>query len=231
MIDFREEIKLHYTDPEGMITGVRDPQGKWTSGNHLLITGTYFVILSQVDVITKEDIAALEHAVRPCEVEPGRYNRNAGRPDRQAHDDYIGVAAGSAAVGSVLHDEIVAYGSRHWWYVNNQEPFRLGALFWRFPGLVSFFYAAAGKRPSLLGQLVAAASIAVNAHSPRGEESGTIMNWLKIQSFKGKGWLLDLAISYWKKRLFTKYPQGMGEVFEIYYGKGHPFSLIMQNKA
>lgn len=230
-MSFREEVELHYTDPEGMITQVRDPAEKWTSGNHLLILGTYHAILAHLGLGISRDAIDFAAAVRPCEVEPGLYNRNAGRKDKQAHDDYIGVVAGSVACGAAFHKDVLSYGESHFWIFDNDGQFLIGDCFFRHPGLVPFFRASNGQKLCVFSQVTFSLSLLWNSFTNKDATSGVILRWLQIQVMGGKHWLIDRAIAFWKKRMMVKYPGGMGEVFAIYYGSGHPFAAAMLGRV
>lgn len=230
---FREEIEQHYTDPEGMISGVRDPDVAWTSGNHLLITSTYYVLLNELDRLTPKDMTNFTRLVQGCEVVPGVYNRNAGRYDLQAHDDYIGIIAASYVLGLSFVEDILNHGEKNGWLFDNTqgrvpsgEPY-----FGRLPDFAPLVRSANRQALTLWEQLLFCGSLLVNALRPRGNESGVILSWLETKPTQGKHGLIDLAISFWKKRLVKKYPNGMGEVFGIYYGVSHPYSVYYQQKV
>lgn len=229
-MSFREEVEQNYTDAEGMITSVRDPKEKWTSGNHLLITGTYYVLLSYLDRTTEADVENFKKLVKSCEVRPGVYNRNQNRPDAQAHDDYIGIVAASYFLQSDFHREVLDHGENNNWTFDNTDNdiVEINSYFSRFPDFVPFVRAANGKSPSLWEQVLFAIAILVSAFSDKNETSGKILKWLEIQTIRNKYFIIDSAIFFWKKMIFKKYPNGMGDVFGIYFGKDHPFAKYTQ---
>ena len=229
-MDFRTEIAQHYTDPEGMISQVRDPQAKWTSGNHLLITGTYYSILSLIDTISEKDRSDFVSVVTPCEVEPGLFNRNKGRLDKEAHDDYIGVVSASYFLDAAFKRDVLQYGRAHWWRFDNDNDGDLESLFWRLPDFIPLVKAANGMTLNLFNILAFSVSLIANALSKKDDTSGIILRWLETQVMAKKSWAIDVEIAFWKRQILKKYPGGMGDVFGIYYGKDHPFATAMAGK-
>jgi hypothetical protein len=118
--ELKEIIRNEYTDPDGLVCQDRFP-GKWASGNGLMQTGYYICLLYALNALDKSDIDRFKNTVIGCQDEPGLYDRNPGRPDLNAHDDYIGIAGGSVVSGLNFHKEIFNYGRKHFWFFDNTQ--------------------------------------------------------------------------------------------------------------
>lgn len=114
----RNEIEAQYTDVEGMVTGLKGPQGRWTSGNHLVITSEYYIMLALRGESLPADGSKFNSLVEGCwDVRdgkriPGLLNRNDQRWDDQAHDDIQAVYNASYFYGREAAQAIYDYGNR-----------------------------------------------------------------------------------------------------------------------
>jgi hypothetical protein len=60
-------------------------------------------------------------AVKACEVSAGVFNRNPGREDFEAHDDYVGIAAASAFMGDEFTRDILEHALKPIGITTTQE--------------------------------------------------------------------------------------------------------------
>src|SRR6267154_669901 len=115
-LHFKEQILNYYLDGDGQVTVDKNPT-KWSTGNGLLHTGLFYMILAINQILDDADKLRFRKAVDDCWVRaksghviPGLLNRNPGRPDLEGQDDYVGVCGGSYCVRDDSASNIVIYG-------------------------------------------------------------------------------------------------------------------------
>lgn len=227
--EFKEEILTHYLDRDLQVTIDRDPT-PWSTGNGLLHTGLFYVLLHLNNLITEEDRLRFTKCVDGCWAGPddaatvGVLERNPNRPDKQAHDDYQGVMAASFLLKTYHAAVITQYGENHNWSFNNEHPdeFSLATCHARFVDIVPFYKLAASVELSAIDKM--RFKLAVNL-GPSEAHDGSMMQWLRIQVAKAYPDEFGSQISSWDER-FEKQFQSLGKLFEPYFGSHHPFSQI-----
>lgn len=225
-MNFKEDIITNYIDQDGLVTIDKNPT-KWSTGNGLLFTGIFLVLLHMLDDLDEDTECNFVKAIRACEVEPGLFDRNPGRTDSEAHDDYIGVAAASYfCVMGFAHD-IWLYGEKHFYCWNNQDPgkFSLSHFDARFIGLMPFYRIAAGQKLWFARKWELA--FAINENAKDTTASDKILMWLETRVAKDRGLCLK-EISNWDAALIKQFGSLEG-LFAQYFGKDHPFSTCGVN--
>lgn len=223
---FKEEVLAHYMDSEGLVTTDRDP-GKWTTGNGLLYTGIFYSILALSRQADAADVRRFSDAVDPCWVgeHEGLLERNDGREDLQAHDDYIGVVAASYLLNTPHASKIESYGSKRCFNYNNVKPNEFSFRTWqgRFPGLIGFYRAAAKKEQGLIQKLGFSVTITSNALTSKEYYGSKILAWLRIQVIKQQTFDCRDAIEFWERR-FRKDYGSLAALLAGYFGEKHVFA-------
>lgn len=170
----------NYIDSDALVSLDANPS-KWSTGNGLLYTGLYMTILGVMGKIDSFDRGLFSRAVLGCQVVPGVYNRNPGRPDWNAHDDYVGVAAGSYFSNLGYAHDIVKHGLSHGWCYDNRDPASTSFQAWhgRFFGRKGFYYAADRQSPGLFYKLGISSGVksGIETRDP-GEK---ILTWIQVK--------------------------------------------------
>lgn len=238
--DFKAEILYHYTDEDLQVTVDRDPTPRSTL-NGLLYGSIYYVILSLLNAIEEEDKERFSKMVSMAECQtylgmgqskglPGIYHRRKGVPNRQAFDDYVGIATASYFLGAPFARHIVIRGDEFRWTFDNTDPYRKAPLpfDWarhdRFPGQVAFYCAAANDPVPFCRKLGFSGALRNSIPSRRGNSTHVMLDWLKIQVAR-KIDLCPVAVDMW----ITGFKETYGdtrELFAEHFGKGHPFAQI-----
>lgn len=140
----KQDVLDHYLDVDGLVTIDRDPS-KWSTGNGLMHLGFFTCLLAGGDNLTAADVVRFNSAVRGCQVAPGLYDRNPGRPDADSHDDANGVVSGSVVCGLPFHRDVLIYGLKHFFFYDNvDQTFNgwkdLWAFRLRFPFVVLWYF-------------------------------------------------------------------------------------------
>lgn len=225
-MSFKQEVLDHYMDKDLLVTIDRDPT-PWSTGNGLLYTGLFYTLLTLRNELTKEDCERFEKAVRGCEVDGyhGLYHRNPGRTtDLEAHDDYIGIAAGSFFTNTPMAREIWTYGDCNSWCFNNLDPGKKSPNVWqgRFIGIVCFYTMAAKEDPSFFQKLLFNSAIRGSIDS--NNVSGKILAWLQVQVAK-KANVCPKACELFEQSIVDDFG-GITGLLSQYFPAGHPFGQV-----
>lgn len=238
---FKEEVLSQFMDEEGLVTIDRNPTPRST-GNGLLFTGLFYTLLHKMREATAEDVARFSRTVDGCWEGPygdaryvGLLERNDGREDAEAQDDYYGVVAASFHLGTEHASQIHDFGYLHWWCFDNVDPGSLTPRFChlRFPGLVGLYKAAVKPHhPGFLHNHLIAGKILTNAYSSKDDIDGKIMTLLMISVLEQIDYcaLVGDAMNVWKKQ-FRKNYGTIGRMVAPYFDKpsnsfDHPFSKL-----
>ena len=225
LASFKQEVLAHYMDQDHLVTVDRDP-GKWSTGNGLLHTGIFYLILGINNAAEYSDRGQFASIVRACWSHgiSGLLDRNPGRPDKESQDDYIGIMAAAYLLSSPVAVEILNYGKRNFFSYDNTNPnrFVLSACHLRFPGLIGFYRLCCRQDP---GWLQREALFFKLCQSIPDNTQTNILGWIMNQVIKWQSsYLYEEAVD-WEKRLFQKY-KTLGNLFSGYFGPNHPFSKI-----
>lgn len=219
---FKKEVTEHYMDIDGLVTTDKDPTTRWTGGNQLLATGIYYLLLVQNAAITIQDKANFSLAIKKCYVGPDVpvLNRNPGRHDDEAVDDYYGVCAAARYLGSPISKEIKDYGSENSYFFNNINPTNHDLHHWfgRFPGFPGFLSLCAGEEASWFQRLLLQMVIRSGCSGDSGDD---IKKWLQVQvaTLNAKTYINQIEV--WSESFRNTY-SSLGMLF-MSYGGSHPF--------
>lgn len=232
-LEYRQLIESAYTDSEGLVSKDKHP-GRWSSGNGALITAVHFVLCKLLDVARIGDVTSISHIVCMLWSGPvdaltlGLLERNDGRPDQDAWDNYVAVCA-MASMYFLVHipQAICDYGSRHFWFMQNEPGFKnwLRSAIWRFPGIVPFIHICARENINPLDRFILGRRIEDASDGPGAD----ITKWLMavaVLAAVPAGWA-SLRTSARQKLLrlnllYGSIPAMLGQ----YYGPSHPFARL-----
>lgn len=179
-MSWKDEVLSNFMDSDGLVTlsPIKTP---WSTGNGLLYTGLFMVCCGLTGVLDSSDRLRFVKATLGCQVVPGVYNRNPGRPDWEAPDDYVGVAAGSYFAIDPRAHEILSHGESHDWCYDNTDPAKLSlkACHARFPGRRGFYYAAARERVGFFLKL--GVNSGVRGSMSERDPGSHILTWLQVK--------------------------------------------------
>lgn len=115
----KQQLINEYLDEDLQFTIDRFPT-KWSSGNGLMHTGFVITLFKKLSLLGELDVERFKKAVELCENGPGVYDRNKGRDDANAHDDTIGVCAGSVAGRLKKHRDVLLCGLKTCFIYDNE---------------------------------------------------------------------------------------------------------------
>lgn len=234
---------LLYTDAQGLVCPKpADPRDLYGSGNGVIYTAEFMVIMAKYSLLEPEDIHDYEVLMKACYAVPGVINRvphNINR-DQDGPDDYYGLlnACMQLHITSIPRDMLKA-AIKYKGAFNNAEPGKWTAQSFliRQPQLLTCMVASAF--PSLKNPLhwlmrllflpffiVSAIIISLNsAFSDHKEVDTRRLGWHVMQNLKPVSLLCKLASLIWYKRLYKDYgSKGMKAVAALYYSENHPFN-------
>lgn len=177
--------------------------------NHLLFTATAYIVFK---AFPREQYLNL---INQCRLKRGVFTRYPGDPQTTSWDDLLGLAVSDLD----LANEIIFFGVFSDWKWQSDW---LG----RMPLFVCTLKGAAGVKLSLFSQVKAAACFISNLFEKKGETSGICLLYLAQRVLIDHGVLLNATIAFWRLILQRRYPRGIKEVYEIYFGPTHAFSLL-----
>lgn len=229
---FAQEVKPYFLNYPYMANYANGQ----VDGNAILYSGTYALIRYKFDSQEKFDV--LEKDVyEAAKVKNGVIARAKKKQDPESHDDYVGLLTLSLLGKKEAAQEIYSYGMENRWsYVNVAYSFSdlFNAQFWRLPGMVQHIKACAGIKWNYLDHFLFALSAVSNAFTVKDSTSGKILTWHMVSAYEiqslNKSWLSDFAVNFWKSRILKMYPNAMGDVFGIYFGRKHIFAKYMIGK-
>lgn len=213
MSNFEQDIQS-YIDPQtGMVALQPNTDGR-SCDNHLLFTATASRVFGYPST------GQLFLAVHKFRLATGSYTRYPGDPEPSSWDDHLGLAVAHPELAKEILD--YAYGNDWTW---NSAEGTADKAKWlgRIPLFVPTVLAAAGTKLSLFNQIRAAVCFVQNTFEKREETSGMCLLFLAQHAFKDQGIILDIATRFWRWRSNKKYPNGMKDVYGIYF-KDHPFT-------
>lgn len=230
----------------GLVSGNRSPGV--VSGNALLFSAEKLFVLEQNGELTYQDKLDFINAVKEeCEVRPGLYRRSRDfNSDQEGPDDYVGLTAASALIGSDIASSVLEYGKSHsfpglpswvdYYYCNVPNPTtneRFEAYLGRQPQLIAHFQYCNKERPALWRRLWWAVTVATTGMfskglpSAPGNQDAYILSWLLIKGFTlsgQKSWLCSLASKLFAHKLKKQWGS-MKNVFACYFqNPDHPIA-------
>lgn len=236
----REATERYREKATGMVGLERDPRDRSTD-NGLLFSATWLLLMArqQGEGVDVDDIRWFEELVGKCERVPGSglLARYPGEEALTTHDDLTGVVVAAHLLGmpSTARRIYCCLAMTDYNYAGNW----VGRII-DFPPLLK----VCARVPLSLGsQISFAAAFLWNVWGPhrnedgrqtwkwsfgepREETSGRCLLYLKSLAVQGKYGLVDVALGIWRWRMRRLYTLGMKDVYTIYFGTGHPFSLF-----
>lgn len=212
---------------------ISNQPGQDPDGNPILYMGIALAIKRQFFALQEADSMLVNDTYHDAKKENGLLNRSRFKlTDPESYDDYVGIAHSGYFAFKPVALDIYQYGLMHDFFYANvplKFPSSLRYCQWRFPGLIAHYKMAATIRLNLIDRILWSANIAFGSSG----ESGLILDWLMVDLYRKqpqKSFLMDLAMSRFIYKLSNnpKYPNKMGDVFGIYFGKSHIFSKWMQ---
>lgn len=211
---FKEACQPYREEATGMVVLVPQPRDH-SCDNGLLFSSTYMMLLGEE--ATTSDVIWFTHLVETCSLEPGLLARYPTETWPSSWDDHVGVAVAAAHYNKTIAKDLWAYGkSHHFMYGSN--------FLARIVDFMPTLKCAAGEPLTWLEQALVATAFLANFWEDREQVSGRCLLYLKQRLFWGKYWLIDLAISLWRARMGKLYPQGMRQVYTMYFKDHHPFA-------
>lgn len=232
--EFKDEVLSHYIDKDFQVTVDRDPTPQ-SSGNGLFHTAIFYSVLALNNSITALDLLNFRKCVDLCWVgtldKPilGLLERNDGRPDKEAQDDYH-IATASYLLGTYHAQAIFHFGLLHNFCFNNQKPTEEFSVFafnsyksWhgRFLGQVPYYSICAGASLDCVSETALKLLIWLG---PPGHSDRAAQQWLKVQAIKKYGILQD-SVKEWEVKALKRFGS-LGGMLEPYFGSSHPMSRI-----
>lgn len=214
-----EEIK-DFTDEWGLVTHHKN---KGPSGNGLLYTAWWVIILQQNGQLTPEVRAKYRKALQQCEVLPGLYKRHPMIHDHQGPDDYVGLLAVSRIAKLGLARRIALWGTDNCYNYNHIEPgkWRLKSWFGRMRQFVAHSKFAYGRQPSLIDKMIWCITVMTSAHASPKDQDRWTLTWLLIATAKDQSILTNFAARYFMKRMPAG---GLSLIFAQYFTYDHPIA-------
>lgn len=233
----KKEILEHYMDTSFQVTIDRDPT-PGSTGNGLMHTGFFTVILANQNSLLEEDKDRFAAAVDMCTQTdkdnipiPGLYVRSIWKKaDDQSHDDYIGISAGAYFAAPKIADAIIDYGERYNWCFDVQNPRVENPLYWhdRFFGLVAFYKLCGKRNTTLVEKIVLSASILISV--VLGSDSSRVKAFMQVSVYRAESRVIGGLTGFVWDLLMKRFDP-LGKAWENYFKKGHPFSLIANKKG
>jgi hypothetical protein len=207
------------------------------SGNAILETCQYFLIKKFHGELSKKDTDRLWRVYDDANVKGkvGLLSRGSHKPnDAQAHDDYVGFAACAGIMEKVLAYRVYRHGKSHGWayQIPGTTGFRnwFNAQFWRMPGVVQVIKMASREPLNFFDKLMLFFMFTGGIFSNSDSTSGRLLDWCVIVLYEHLNLdyaLPNLGIKIWKSDIRRRYPNLIGDVFGIYYGREHVFAKFM----
>lgn len=228
------DIQPYKEQMYGVVTSHRFPPNG-SCDNGLLFTAEYIDLLwrrfkamqpSSVEDFTDycSELTKYNMFLQACEQESGLIRRYPSKIQDQQFDDYVG----AAAVNSLFAKRALDYGrkNKYCWNIERPGKFELNYFFGRLPGFVPYLRAAANVRIGIIGAILWSLSTVFAALQADGKEtSGVKLQFLQNGVMeRRKSIIAKLAIKFWRYKLKKKFPNGMQDVWAIYFGPEHPLT-------
>lgn len=200
-------------------------------GNGILYAGVYGMLVHKLFGSYKN---ASKHSwdlyreATPSNQESGVITKGKHKiDDPQGHDDYIGLCALSFLGDLTVANLIAAHGRETFWTYRSGRTSFWSSLFFVKPGVVQHIKLCNGESWNMWDRFWFRMALIDSQKKARDNTSGRIMEWLMVNCYvmsKNRSKACDKAVDNWERSIRSLYPNLMGDVFEIYYGKDHLFS-------
>ena len=233
---FQNDFKL-FIDKFGLISPY---QSGISSGNGIRYTAEYVVSLLETfnyaSGVIDTEVNRINESVLKCQVQPGLYKRTPDDGRLEAPDDYVGLGTISNLINHNIALDILKYGKEHKCFLvipyiyNNCEPgkWNIGAWLGRQQQVICHLQFAAGIKPALWRKIWWCGAIYLSTKSDVKDQDAYVLSWHLVKTAKGKSWLCDKFINYWKKKQ-EKRGLKISQVLKDYFGFDHPLTKYLQN--
>lgn len=208
--------------------------GHEIDGNAVLYTSVYFLILKELSDLQLVDATQLKEVYAHCSVERGLIDRGKDNLSLETQDDYYGLLGAAQVVVPTIAFDIYYYGKRNWWVFDNMHLTGLSNWFkcclGRFPGFVGHAKFCAYEPLNIWDKFYWSLGMVLGGLGSKKNTSGRQLEWCMLKAYNNqlqRHFMCSLAATFWMWRLRANYPNLMGDVFESFYYKDHPFSKWM----
>ena len=198
--------------------------GGGSCDNLILYHYTYYTLLTDFSELAKVKIEMIQYNDL-CYYLPGIYTRHPNQLDNQnSVDNYIAIALSSASASA----DILEHNKKFYIYDTNSKDGKTGIDSWfgRFIGFSSLLKYLNHKE-NFLDNIALCAAMLFTLRTPKEDTSNKCLQLLINRYLKhtGPGILIGLALKIWDSYMLKQYPNGVAEMYSIYFGKDHPFTL------
>jgi hypothetical protein len=181
------------------------------NGNGLYATGQ-LLFLAQSRLPIYDAYALYPNGIELCrDPHTGAYARRPDLLENTSVDDYLAITCDEYIAQELLKDS-----RANWGFLDVHNAIVPGInwaqFIFRFQGLWQHMRVSAGERLGLLGQAIWAVSIVLAARKPLTNQDSWIQSHLMVLTYGRRSrdgnsalihWLMDLAVSYWRKKKGT----------------------------
>lgn len=191
------------------------------SDNGVLFTSQYYLLLAHYgcSMPREEFYDTMGRTTRD-----GNITRWPGNTAQEGPDDYIGLCAASRCWGTNHASLIYAYGRKHFWNYNTENPGKFTFTSWlgRQPGLIGFIKYCAGRVMSPLEFLALHVGILISAFGKKEETSDKLLALTMLEVLKDH-WIFRPINTFYLWRIRQVYGS-VNNLVRAYFGPAHPFS-------
>jgi hypothetical protein len=252
-----EDLKA-WTDADGLVAPRPcDPNGHSASGNGVLFTSETMVIASIVGALTSPEAGNYLNTMGKCFKIQGLLCRGPFQPDQEAADDYIGLAAGLASIAdgskfpirnayaNIIAAQVLNYGAKNpvkgffglpFRYVyNNVNPGQWDPQAWlgRMQNVLVLYSYVLGRKIALWSKIWLSAACLMGAFAQKTDTDARILSWLSLYVANSlqPSFLTKLTAKIWNWRVKKDYPNGMKDIFSLYFTPAHPIAVYTPEKT
>lgn len=219
-----------YKHPYWQVVGTQPANGEgqdiYTCDNYHMMNTLYWLILKSNGFSqTSKEISQTVTFQLACEKQMGLYARFPSRMnDDISQDEIYGICLASPA-GAL---DIEEYGAKlsQWWcyWLANPNHWHWDYFFGRYPTFIPFVKAQASKSV-WLWQFVWCIGFLLSACTSHTETSGKLLAYIQMNGKMNDKFFPKLAIKLWKHIMMNRYPNGMKDIYSIYFADqpNHPF--------
>lgn len=248
-----KEYASNYIDRAGLVS-CRETNGDVpSSDNGILFTAEFMRVLA-INGFNNYDSEFMQ-VVREC-IKGGILYRAPNHTGQDSIDNHIGLCAGLTQViqnskSSGIVREYVAgayaklildygratkvtgpFGIKFSYVYNNENPGQWNPSAWlgRFPQMIACLQAVAGEKVDWWRRIWANGAALWGAFcTAKTDTDGKILSWLMLYVLNTMAphWSTKLVSWIWNWRVKLDFPNGMKQVFEIYFGPSHPTTKFM----
>lgn len=216
---------------------------KRESDNGVLFTSEYNMLLALRKEDSLEDSELWELRMNSCMLQPGLLSRAPNDHGQEGPDDVLGFLGAAKVLNRpILAQQMLNYGYKHLGWFNNEIPGSLKkldgsginwqAFQWRQLQILGATWGAAGKLswykfwqfPTMFYTAMSIALSCIN--TPLSAADPRILSWCLIKA-TSDSLMCRLAAKLWTKRLMKDFPNGMKDVFTLYFPENHPLRIYM----